>query len=54
MVVDFDNPSKRRKINCNIKWEPSSLEWNPHQLREKRFATVVIINLNLFIIRFFL
>ena len=41
MVVDFDNPNKPRKHIFNFKWEPGSLEWNPHHAKDDLFASVV-------------
>ncbi|XP_057291888.1 GATOR complex protein WDR59-like isoform X2 [Hydractinia symbiolongicarpus] len=41
LVVNFDNPTKPKKIICNNKWEPGALEWNPHQSSEDLFASVV-------------
>lgn len=41
MVVDFDNPEKERKYSCNFKWEPGTLEWNPHHAQDYLYASVM-------------
>ena len=41
MVIDFDYPNKPKKYLCNFKWEPGSLEWNPHHANDDLFASVV-------------
>lgn len=41
MVVDFDYANNSKKYICNFKWEPASVEWNPHHANDDLFASVV-------------
>ena len=43
MVVDFDYANNSKKYICNFKWEPASVEWNPHHANDDLFASVVSI-----------
>lgn len=44
MVVDFDYANNSKKYICNFKWEPASVEWNPHHANDDLFASVVSID----------
>ena len=41
LVVDFDEPSKPKKVIYSSKWEPGALEWSPHVSNEDLFAMIV-------------